>query len=286
MPRVTIGVPVYNGALYLRESLECLRTQSFGDFVVVVSDNASSDATPDICAEYAARDPRFLHRRRETTAPAVENFLGLCDGAATELFMWRAYDDLSDPDYLARLVALLDRRPDAALAVGSVRVAHLHRPERDATFRPPAPAGGALGLRRRLFGSHAGWFYGLWRTAAVRAVFHEIDARFPHAWAQDHLILLPFLLDDAVAADPAAVFVQRLVGDRTKPPRPRPTLAQRAAMRRAFAQTVAAEIARRRWTPAERLALAALAPLYVDSRCHSLWSLLKARLRESAIRRE
>lgn len=279
MPRVTVGVPVYNGGLLLRESLECLRAQTFGDFVVVMSDNASTDETGDICAEYAARDPRFVHRRRAATVPAVRNFQDLCDAAETELFLWRAHDDLSAPDYLERLVALFDEGPQVALAVGSVRSIRTDG-GKDRLYFPPVRRRGVVGLHGRLFGSHASWIYGLWRTAEIRAAYAEAAARYDHAWAQDHLILLPFLLGDAVRWDPSAVFLQRMVNDPTKAPPRRPTHAEMAGMRSAYAAAAADHVAKRRWSQAERLALGVLMPFYVDRRCYSRTKLAKMFVRE------
>jgi glycosyltransferase involved in cell wall biosynthesis len=279
MPRVTVGVPVYNGGLLLRESLECLRTQSFEDFVVVMSDNASTDATGDICAEYAARDPRFVHRRRAETVPAVRNFQDLCDAAKTELFLWRAHDDLSAPDYLERLVALFDEGPQVALAVGSVRSIRTDG-SKERLYAPPARRGGVAGLWARLFGSHASWIYGLWRADAIRAAYAEAAARYDHAWAQDHLILLPFLLDDAVRWDASAVFLQRMVDDPAKAPPRRPTHAEMSGLRAAYAAAAADHVAARRWSPAERLALGVLMPFYVDRRCYSRIKLARMAVRE------
>ena len=77
MARVGIGVPVYNGGLMLADSLECLRTQSFEDFEVVIGDNASDDETADICADFAARDNRFRHLRRPENLGSLPNFQDL-----------------------------------------------------------------------------------------------------------------------------------------------------------------------------------------------------------------
>ena len=70
-PRVALGLPVFNGARYLRKAVDSVLSQEFEDFQLVISDNASSDATPEICQEYARQDSRVRYFRNETN-------IGLC----------------------------------------------------------------------------------------------------------------------------------------------------------------------------------------------------------------
>ena len=112
-PRVAIGVPVFNGEAVLPAALDSLLAQTFQDFEIVISDNASTDATAAICAEYAARDPRIRVVRQERNIGAVPNFNAVFHLGRAPLFKWQACDDVCDPTYLAKAVALLDSRPDA-----------------------------------------------------------------------------------------------------------------------------------------------------------------------------
>ena len=116
VPRVAIGVPVYNGEAFLAEALESLSAQTFGDFEIVVSDNASTDATEAICRDHAARDPRLRYVRQEVNLGAVPNFNRVFELSNSPLFKWAAHDDLHDPTYLEKTVGLLDERPDVAWA--------------------------------------------------------------------------------------------------------------------------------------------------------------------------
>ena len=109
-------MPVYNGERYLRLALDALLAQTFSDFALIISDNASTDATPAICREYAARDPRIRYVRQESNLGAARNINAVVELAASPLFMWHADDDLAEPELLAALVGELDRRPDAVLA--------------------------------------------------------------------------------------------------------------------------------------------------------------------------
>lgn len=121
-PRVSIGLPIYNGERYLRETLENWQQQDFEDYELIVSDNASTDASPDILAEFAARDPRVRVIRQDATLPAFDNYNCLVPEARGEYFAWTADDDLRDPSFLSKLVAVLDERPEVVLAHPQVQV--------------------------------------------------------------------------------------------------------------------------------------------------------------------
>lgn len=64
-PLISIGLPVYNGERHIRQALDSLLAQNYGDFELIISDNASTDETQQICLEYAARDERIRYYRNE-----------------------------------------------------------------------------------------------------------------------------------------------------------------------------------------------------------------------------
>ena len=97
---VTIGLPVYNGAKFLAETLDNWLGQDYGDFRMIVSNNASSDGTPAILADYAKRDSRIRVIRRDATVPAAQNFNELVAEADTPYFAWSSCDDLREPSFL------------------------------------------------------------------------------------------------------------------------------------------------------------------------------------------
>lgn len=116
-PRVTVGLPVYNGEAYLREALDTLLDQSFDDFELIVSDNASTDGTEGICREAARADGRVRYLRQERNLGAAPNFNLLVRIARGELFRWAAHDDLVAPTYLEQSVAALDEAGNEAVLV-------------------------------------------------------------------------------------------------------------------------------------------------------------------------
>ncbi len=108
-PRLTIGLPVYNGERYLPTALDSLLGQTFGDFTLLLLDNASTDGTQDICERYRARDARIAYHRHAQNIGAVRSWYRTLDMAATPYFKWAADDDEYEPEFLARCLDVLER---------------------------------------------------------------------------------------------------------------------------------------------------------------------------------
>jgi len=115
-PKVSIGLPVYNGEELLPETLDSILAQTYEDFEVVISDNASTDATPEICRGYEDRDERIRYVRNEVGIPVPMNFRRAFRLSRGQYFKWQAHDDLLSPHFLARCVPILDEDPSILLA--------------------------------------------------------------------------------------------------------------------------------------------------------------------------
>jgi glycosyltransferase involved in cell wall biosynthesis len=115
-PRVTIGVPVYNGERYLGEALASAAGQTGADIEVLVLDNASTDATADIAQDFVRRDARFHYRRHATNIGPVANYNALVGLARAPLFKWLPADDRMEPGFIQACVAALDADPRVVLA--------------------------------------------------------------------------------------------------------------------------------------------------------------------------
>lgn len=115
-PRLTIGVPVYNGEDYIAEALGSHLDQDFDDFEIVISDNCSTDATPDIVREFMARDDRISYSRNDENIGGPANFNRLFRLGTGEYFRWAAADDRIEPGYLSKVIALLDE--DDSVVIG------------------------------------------------------------------------------------------------------------------------------------------------------------------------
>jgi glycosyltransferase involved in cell wall biosynthesis len=121
-PKVSIGLPVYNGEKYLGAAIESILGQTHRDFELIISDNASADSTEAICRRFAASDERIVYRRQERNIGLGPNHNFCVREARGEYFRWGSHDDLLEPEYLARTVALLDATPDAVLCHSLTRV--------------------------------------------------------------------------------------------------------------------------------------------------------------------
>src|SRR5262245_32388866 len=119
-PVVGIGMPVYNGERFLAKAVESVLCQTLADFELVISDNASTDRTQEICREYAAADPRVRYFRNEVNLGAIPNFNRVFELARGTYFKWAAHDDVLVPAFLERCVAALDSAPDAALCQSAI----------------------------------------------------------------------------------------------------------------------------------------------------------------------
>lgn len=120
-PRVSVGIPVYNGGRFLAATLDSLLAQTLSDFELIISDNASTDDTQAICRAYAARDARVQYFRNSENLGVGHNYRRLVELSRGELFKWAAADDLCAPAYLARCVEVLDAEPTAVLAYARAR---------------------------------------------------------------------------------------------------------------------------------------------------------------------
>lgn len=121
-PSITIGMPVYNEERFVGLAIESLLNQSFRNFRLIISDNASTDRTTAICREYAKQDSRIKLIVHGENLGAAENFRFVLAGVETPFFMWAGSHDLWDSSYLQELSRTLDRQPDAALAYARTRV--------------------------------------------------------------------------------------------------------------------------------------------------------------------
>lgn len=117
-PLVGIGVPVFNGARFLRYALDSLLVQTLGDFEIVISDNTSTDETPAICAEYVARDSRVTYFRQPQNVGLPRNWNFVAQEARGKYFKWASANDFFAPDALETCVRVLESEPDAVLAFG------------------------------------------------------------------------------------------------------------------------------------------------------------------------
>jgi len=108
-PRVSIGLPVFNGERLVRRALDSLLTQTYQNFELIISDNNSSDATFQICSFYAARDARIRLIKQPVNIGASRNFGCVLSASSCEYFMWAAHDDIWSATFIEKCVSFLDQ---------------------------------------------------------------------------------------------------------------------------------------------------------------------------------
>jgi glycosyltransferase involved in cell wall biosynthesis len=191
-PLVTLGVPVRNGAAMLAAALDSIVAQDYPNLEVVVSDNASTDATPEILRDYVRRYPHIRVIRQEQPLTAIDNFMFVMREAKGEFFAWCAHDDTRSADFVSGLMPAFED-PNTMLAFGDLYIWDGVKP---AQLRSPYDfANDGLPAWRRIrktAGMQCYHIYGLWRTARLRSIRYT----YTHWWSD-----MPILLASAATGN-------------------------------------------------------------------------------------
>lgn len=175
-PMVSVGMPVYNGERFIREAMESLLAQSFADFELIISDNASLDATESICRSYAAQDSRIRYVRQKDNIGALPNFQFVLNEARGEYFMWAACDDIWDKNWITLLHKELHGSENVATFGRLLQIDEnsqsIEHPATNNTFQ----YSGGYGKRRVCFfvefegNGKANLFYSLFRRTSLSGI--------------------------------------------------------------------------------------------------------------------
>lgn len=209
-PAISIGMPTYNGERFIERAIDSVLGQTLADLELVISDNASTDRTGEICAAYARRDPRVRYVRLPENRGAEFNFAHVRDLATAPFFAWAADDDERDSAYFERLLARMD--DTVVLAFGTVEsIDATGAPiRRYPTFR--YDAGHFIrSLRFYLDREESGkacLIYGLFRTAVLRQI--PIAAYHGSVRGVDMHLVFDVMQRGPVAIEPQAVFRPRI----------------------------------------------------------------------------
>jgi len=224
MPRLTIGLPVYNGERYLAEAIDALLGQSYQDYELIISDNASTDGTPEICQRYVRQDARVRYIRQPKNIGLAPNHNVVVEQARGELFKWAANDDLYARELIDRCVDALDEHPDVVLAhcwtaridgSGTVTRAYEY-PLNTSSRRAPER------FRSLLFDSGGDDDYGVIRTEVLRRT--AMKESYHHA---DHTIIAELALYGRFYQVPDWLYFRRDHPERAE--RSHPTVRRRCA---------------------------------------------------------
>ncbi len=216
VPRVSIGVPVYNGERYVARTLDSLLAQTFADFELVVTDNGSTDGTEAICRAYVMRDPRVSYHRTAVNQGIVGNFNHCFDLARAPYFHWQAADDLVAPTFLERCAAVLDADPSVVVAFArSLMIDEDDKPVRAVTYdadaddpRPHVRFGRLINIDHRRHGAQE--IYGVIRADALRRT-----PRYERCVRTDSILLARLALLGRFRAVDEPLFLNREHQDRS-----------------------------------------------------------------------
>ena len=125
IPKVSIGMPVYNGEKFIRDAVDSLLAQTFTDFELIISDNSSTDDTESICQEYANTDSRIKYNRQSSNIGPVANFEYVLNGATGQYFMWAACDDRWVENCLESMLNFLEGQHSYGLVFSNYKVKNL-----------------------------------------------------------------------------------------------------------------------------------------------------------------
>jgi glycosyltransferase involved in cell wall biosynthesis len=121
MPRISLGLPVYNGENFICQAIDSILAQTYRDFELIICDNGSTDRTREICESYAVRDSRIRFSRSDVNRGATWNQNRVFELSQGEFFKWCAHDDMLAPEMLRRCIEALEQNPLASLAFTIMR---------------------------------------------------------------------------------------------------------------------------------------------------------------------
>lgn len=188
-PQVSIGLPVYNAELFIRKKIESLLEQTFTDFEIIISDNASTDLTSKICEEYVKKDKRIKYIKQEKNRGAVWNYNLVLKKAKYDYFLWVAADDILSPKFIEKNIDVLETKNNVICSVSRMKMFGkmtdylefnpndslftelLKRIKRNFAHMDSYPASGSYEKKVREFLKkcrHNQAFYGMYRTRQLR----------------------------------------------------------------------------------------------------------------------
>ena len=135
-PKISIGMPVYNGEEFIRESIDSFLAQTFTDFELIITDNASTDKTQEICEEYAAKDQRIHYHRSEQNVGAAANFNYTFKLAKGDYFKWAAHDDICASTFLSDCIKVLEQDQSVVLCYPRTKLIDAHGNWVGVSYRP------------------------------------------------------------------------------------------------------------------------------------------------------
>jgi glycosyltransferase involved in cell wall biosynthesis len=206
IPKVSIGLPVYNGEKFIVKKIESLLAQTFKDFELIISDNASTDKSAKICKKYALTDKRIKNFNQSKNIGAGENFNFVLDKARGEFFLWSAVDDIILPTFIEKNIKILEINPNVVCSASKMKLYgektisletksndtnfknKMKKIQRDFGHMDTFPATGSYEKRIKEYFKnlrHNQIFYGIFRTNQIK----QVNIRNPFLMSDACIIL-------------------------------------------------------------------------------------------------
>ncbi len=187
-----MGMPVYNEEKYIAQAIDSLLAQTHKDFILIISDNASTDKTSQICKDYAVKDKRVVYIRHNENKGSMFNFRYVLEQAKTPFFMWCGGHDKWHPSFVEKLLPAVEKE-DTVLSYCKARIINLDgsvgeilEDDNLTTIKLNSPVGRYLYLLRKINNPFANLFHGIWRTEALKNCNFDLKTVFPDViiWEQ------------------------------------------------------------------------------------------------------
>ena len=165
-------MPVFNGEAYVELAIQSILDQTYSDFELIITDNASTDRTPEICRRFAGQDSRVRFIANDTNIGGWRNHNKVLSLAETELFAWAGHDDLRAPKAIERCVELLDSDSGAVMAFVGVKRIDENGDDIDFNYSIPdfsSPHPNERFRQAIRLDYSLELFYGLHRTATIKS---------------------------------------------------------------------------------------------------------------------
>lgn len=219
MAKVFIGMLVYNGERFVGEAIESLLNQSFSDFTLFISDDASTDNTQAICERYAQKDSRIIYHRQEKNIGMFPNFKFVLDNAHGDYFMWASHDALWEKDFLKVCVENIENKKVDVATTVVTDVDSYGRNLRELTEivklsgNPDVRQITTYVLQPEVLGK-GNLMYSIFKTAAIKDIWGIYPQRME--WGSDYHFSLAIVSHFSIYIDKRILFKKRLGGHSSK----------------------------------------------------------------------
>lgn len=187
LPLVTVGIPTYNRPNGLRNTLQCITSQSYPHLEIIISDNYSIDPqVKEILQQYSAKDTRIQYFIQKENISIVPNFQFLLDKASGQYFMWAADDDTWDKDFIKTTVTAMEQNPEIVLCMTGLNFFYENQQRTPSKLNRGFMQNNICLRSFQFVKSHSDnkyFFCGLYRTNKIK------DIPFNNNWGGDHLFI-------------------------------------------------------------------------------------------------